>query len=246
MFILINNMESYSDTNMSSTTSQPSSLKSSGGASLDVGFVEYITTISSNEKSQMLNLLQYGGLALVPLLILLNVMKMYVPEEDPEKGTTELAIEVVVQLSIVLIALFFIHKLILFVPPYSKVQYESVNLLTIVLPLLFILIAMETNVSHKLNTLFDRLLMLVGLNKEGFDGSQQQSGNGAQQQQGPPPHLNQSTGINTQSSSTIGQNPSMMPPNPINTMQQESLQTMEPFQPMAANDSFGGGFGSAF
>ena len=51
-------MESYSDTNMSSTTSQPSSLKSSGGASLDVGFVEYITTISSNEKAQMLNLLQ--------------------------------------------------------------------------------------------------------------------------------------------------------------------------------------------
>ena len=27
-------------------------------------------------------------------------MKMYVPEEDPEKGTTELAIEVVVQLSV--------------------------------------------------------------------------------------------------------------------------------------------------
>ena len=35
-------MESYSDTNMSSTNSQPSSLKSIGGASLDVGFVEYI------------------------------------------------------------------------------------------------------------------------------------------------------------------------------------------------------------
>ena len=243
MFILINNMESYSDTNMSSTNSQPSSLKSSGGASLDVGFVEYITTISSNEKAQMLNLLQYGGLALVPLLILLNVMKMYVPEEDPEKGTTELVIEVVVQLSIVLLALFFIHKLILFVPTYSKVQYESVNLLTIVLPLLFIMIAMETNVSHKLNTLFDRLLMLVGLKKEGYEGQpQQQTPNNTQ---GPMPP-SQATGIVTESSSINGQNPTMMPPNPINTMQQESLQMMEPFQPMAANDSMGGGFGSAF
>lgn len=243
MFILINNMESYSDTNMSSTNSQPSSLKSSGGASLDVGFVEYITTISSNEKAQMLNLLQYGGLALVPLLILLNVMKMYVPEEDPEKGTTELVIEVVVQLSIVLLALFFIHKLILFVPTYSKVQYESVNLLTIVLPLLFIMIAMETNVSHKLNTLFDRLLMLVGLKKEGYEGQTQQQV--PTNTQGPMPP-SQSTGIVTESSSVIGENPTMMPPNPMNTMPQQTVQMMEPFQPMAANDSMGGGFGSAF
>ena len=243
MFILINNMESYSDTNMSSTNSQPSSLKSSGGASLDVGFVEYITTISSNEKAQMLNLLQYGGLALVPLLILLNVMKMYVPEEDPEKGTTELVIEVVVQLSIVLLALFFIHKLILFVPTYSKVQYESVNLLTIVLPLLFIMIAMETNVSHKLNTLFDRLLMLVGLKKEGYEGQAQQQV--PSNTQGPMPP-SQSTGIVTESSSVIGENPTMMPPNPMNTMPQQTVQMMEPFQPMAANDSMGGGFGSAF
>jgi len=236
-------MESYSDTNMSSTNSQPSSLKSSGGASLDVGFVEYITTISSNEKAQMLNLLQYGGLALVPLLILLNVMKMYVPEEDPEKGTTELVIEVVVQLSIVLLALFFIHKLILFVPTYSKVQYESVNLLTIVLPLLFIMIAMETNVSHKLNTLFDRLLMLVGLKKEGYEGQAQQQV--PSNTQGPMPP-SQSTGIVTESSSVIGENPTMMPPNPMNTMPQQTVQMMEPFQPMAANDSMGGGFGSAF
>jgi len=237
-------MESYSDTNMSSTTSQPSSLKSSGGASLDVGFVEYITTISSNEKAQMLNLLQYGGLALVPLLILLNVMKMYVPEEDPEKGTTELAIEVVVQLSVVLLALFFIHKLILFVPTYSKVQYEGVNLLTIVLPLFFILLAIDTNVSHKLNTLFDRLLMLVGLKKEGYEGQPQQSGNNEQSQG--PPQLNQNTGINTQSTSIIGENPTMMPPNPLNTAPHQNMQMMEPFQPMAANDSMGGGFGSAF
>lgn len=234
-------MESYSDTNMSSTNSQPSSLKSSGGASLDVGFVEYITTISSNEKAQMLNLLQYGGLALVPLLILLNVMKMYVPEEDPEKGTTELVIEVVVQLSIVLLALFFIHKLILFVPTYSKAQYESVNLLTIVLPLLFILIAMETNVSHKLNTLFDRLLMLIGLKKEGYEGSTQQQAPNTSQGPLPPSH---STGIVTESSTTHGQNPTISPP--INTTHIESLQMMEPFQPMAANDSMGGGFGSAF
>ena len=35
-------------------------------------------------------MLQYGGLAILPLLIILKLMKMYVPEEDPFKGTLKL------------------------------------------------------------------------------------------------------------------------------------------------------------
>ena len=88
-----------------------SNSKQNGGMELNTGFVEYITTISSNEKAQILNMLQYGGLAILPLLIILKFMKMYVPEEDPLKGTPELVLEILLQLFI-LIAFFFIHKLI--------------------------------------------------------------------------------------------------------------------------------------
>ena len=52
------------------------------GGELKTGFIEYITTISSNEKAQLLNMLQYGGLAILPLLVLLKFMKMYVPEDQ--------------------------------------------------------------------------------------------------------------------------------------------------------------------
>ena len=41
-----------------------------GGMELKSSFFEYITSISSNEKAQMLNMLQYGGLAILPLLVL--------------------------------------------------------------------------------------------------------------------------------------------------------------------------------
>lgn len=157
-------------------------LSTSGGAVLKPGFVEYITTISSNEKSQMLNLVQYGGLAILPLLVLLKLMKMYIPPEDPNKGSTELVIEVVLQLSFMLLALLMIHKLILFVPPYSKMEYGNVNMITIVLPLFFLMFAMDTNVSEKLNTLFDRLLLAVGLKKEAFEDEQKTKPNGLQTQ----------------------------------------------------------------
>ena len=158
-------METY-DTVESPEKSSPASV---GGSLMNVGFVEHMTTISSAEKSQMLNLLQYGGLVILPLLVLLKLMKMYVPPEDPSKGSTELVIEVVVQLSVLLIALFMIHKMVTYMPTYSGVGYESVNVLTIVLPLFFIMFALDTNVSLKLNTLFDRLLSIVGLKKETFE-----------------------------------------------------------------------------
>lgn len=154
-------------------TKEDPATSSSGGSLLKPGFVEYITTISSNEKSQMINLVQYGGLAILPLLVLLKLMKMYIPPEDPNKGSTELIIEVVLQLSFMLLALFMIHKLILFVPTYSRLEYGNINVITMVLPLFFLMFAMDTNVSEKLNTLFDRLLLAVGLKKEAFEENEQ-------------------------------------------------------------------------
>jgi hypothetical protein len=155
------------------TSPEDSETSSSGGSLLKPGFVEYITTISSNEKSQMMNLVQYGGLAILPLLVLLKLMKMYIPPEDPNKGSTELIIEVVLQLSFMLLALFMIHKLIIFVPPYSSLAYGNINIITMILPLFFLMLALDTNVSEKLNTLFDRLLLVVGLKKEAFEDNEQ-------------------------------------------------------------------------
>ena len=148
-----------------------SNSKQNGGMELNTGFVEYITTISSNEKAQMLNMLQYGGLAILPLLIILKFMKMYVPEEDPLKGTPELVLEILLQLGFILIAFFFIHKLICYLPTYSKVEYGNMNLLCLIMPVFFLMFAMDTNVGAKLNVVFDRLLVTLGIKKENFEGS---------------------------------------------------------------------------
>ena len=214
-----------------------------GGMDLNMGFVEYITTISSNEKSQMLNMLQYGGLAILPLLIILKLMKMYVPEEDPLKGTPEIVIEIVLQLSFILIAFFFIHKLICYVPTYSKVEYGSMNLLCLVMPVFFLMFAMDTNVGAKLNVVFDRLLVTLGIKKESFETSNKehkevnQAGASSTIITSPQSH---GQGINEpMTDRLIGghqtQRDSFVP------QQQPSM--MMPSEPVAANDS---GFGSPF
>ena len=78
-----------------------------GGKLLDTGFFEYMTTFTSNEKNQILNLLQYGGLSVLPLLVVLKLLKMYMPEDDPFKSSPELLFEVIVQIFFILVMFFF-------------------------------------------------------------------------------------------------------------------------------------------
>lgn len=147
-----------------------------GGVMKKSSFVEYITTITSRDKSQILNLLQYGGLTIIPILIILKCMKLYVPAQDPFKSSTEILLEVILQLFVIVLAFFFIHKLVIYVPTYSNVEYEHISLLSGILPLFFLMFTLDTKVSEKLTILFDRLLVTLGIKKEGMDEGEEESG----------------------------------------------------------------------
>ena len=210
---------------------------SSGGMSLNMSFFEYITTFSNNEKAQVLNMLQYGGLAVLPLLILLKVMKMYVPEEDPLKGTPELSIEVLLQLGFILVAFFFIHKLVLYLPTYSNVDYEHLNLLSVILPVFFLMFALDTGIGSKLNILFDRLLLTVGIKKEPLQNKEPVKKNGL---------MVGETTTRTLSNEQVSQQQDPMASRMIDGFPtQREPQVQEPMmmmreEPVAANEAFGG------
>lgn len=150
----------------------------SGGKKLSVGsgqsFLSYMSTITEQDKYTLMNLGQYVLLAIIPITILLKLLKRFTPVEDPTKGTIELTIEVVVQLLAIVFALYFIHKMIVYLPTYSKRAYEGVNLLTMILPFVFILFTLETNIGDKMNTLLERVLVMIGLSKEPFEDEEQQ------------------------------------------------------------------------
>ena len=149
-----------------------------GGGFEQASFMSYMTSFSSKEQSQLLNLLQYGGLSIIPILTLLKIMKIYLPNEPSQlKPTTELIIEVVLQLTIIIVAFFFIHKLVVYLPTYSQEGYDSYSLMSGILPLFFLMFTLDTKISEKLNTLFDRLLNILGVIKEPYCGGNQSSEN---------------------------------------------------------------------
>lgn len=178
-------------------------INQSGGNDTDKSFVDYMTSFSASEKGQLMNLVQYCGIAVIPLLAILKLMKIYMPINNPLKPTSELVFEVLIQLVIILVAFFFIHKLVLYFPTYSKVNYENFSLLSGMLPLLFLMFTLDTKISEKLNVLFDRLLIMLGIVKEPFDEDEEDnkekiknnanSGNGQNMMQPPPPPMQTTT-----------------------------------------------------
>jgi hypothetical protein len=133
----------------------------------------------------MLNIAQYCGISIIPLLAVLKIMKIYMPVNNPLKPTSELVFEVILQLVMILVAFFFIHKFVLYFPTYSQVNYENFSLLSGMLPLLFLMFTLDTKISEKLNVLFDRLLGMIGIIKEPMDGEEDdKTDSGSQSQNG--------------------------------------------------------------
>ena len=129
-------------------------------------FLSYMTSMSDGDKSELLNIGQYILISIIPLLLVIKLMRMFLPEYDSSKGNIEILVEVVVQLFVIFILFWFIHRFILFIPTYSKISYSSMNLFNVIIPFVFLLFTLETNISKKSNLLLNRVLLYLGVQKE--------------------------------------------------------------------------------
>jgi len=59
------------------------------------------------QKATLLNILQYTILAIIPVILLLKLIKNYVPEVDDDKGSLVILVEVVGQIFVMFLALLF-------------------------------------------------------------------------------------------------------------------------------------------
>ena len=78
------------------------------------------------------------------------------PEEDEKKGNLEIALEIINQILVLIFGLFFIHRIITFIPTFSKTEYPGFNLFSVILVFLVIVLSLQTKVGKKANILVDR------------------------------------------------------------------------------------------
>jgi hypothetical protein len=144
-----------------------------GGSDESKSFFSYMFSLNSNEKNDLINMLQYSVLAIIPIIIVLKLMKKYIPSEDDKKASIEILIELVLQLIIIFASFWFIHKLIAFIPTYTKAAYPHFSIIQLIIPITFILFSMNSSISEKATILLNRILVAVGIVKENYDEEEQ-------------------------------------------------------------------------
>jgi hypothetical protein len=234
-------------------------------------FFNYVFNFDSDNKAVILNMFQYIIIALIPVVLILKFVKEYIPEDDEKKDNLEILLEIILQLGVLFVAIYFIDKITRYFPTYSKVPYSKFNEVSFIIPTLLLMFTMQTKLGAKINIIYNRVLQLWGGSKSGFTGGNANGTavvnvNGQNIRIRQPivannmhqmsrsdtldntliaPPINQMPNNNV---SMIDSLPNMMNTNGQPNYQSQAMQTafMDTMEPMAANGALGGIFGSSF
>ena len=228
-------------------------------SSLDTSkdFFNHVFNTSEDSKTEMMNIVQYSILSLIPVVGLNKMMSKYVPDADESKGSIEIGVEIVLQVVTMFIGILLIHRINTFVPTASGEKYPNINIISTILGVLMVIMSLQTKLGDKVSILSERAMQLW----EGREGLTSQPAkinndtqvrvtqplvnnhahNPHQQHQSPEQIAINSTPINSLPMNT----PPTTQTSPIaNQMMSSQLHpSQDQFEPTAANEG-GGMFGA--
>jgi hypothetical protein len=187
-------------------------------------FFAHVFDFNDDSRHELLNVAQYSVLATVCVALLNKVFEMYMPEPEKDKSTPALAIETALQIILTFLGLIFIHRIIEFIPTFSGTKYGTYNMIPVILPVLVVLLSLNSGVGRKVAMLFDKLT--VGSPPPKQAQQPQQVGNPAMAQLLPQ-------GMNTLSNPMKAQ--SAIPGPPSDPDYNGMFGSTGDFEPVAAN-----------
>jgi hypothetical protein len=210
-------------------------------------FISHVFSTTEEDKGELLNVIQYSFMGVIPVIIMNKLIQRFIPEADPEKSSLELLAEIAMQLVVIFGSLVFIHRMITYVPSYSGFKYEHLTLTNVILAFLVIVLSIQSKIGIKANILVDRV-------NELWNGPMDQ-GKGAKNEV----RVRQAVARHAPSQADYLDNSAvqndMFPPPPSVTQTHQQLGNhytggaVEPAfnpGPVAANGLLGGAFGSFF
>jgi hypothetical protein len=217
------------------------------GVNGKTGFFKHVFNFNNDSKVEMINIIQYAILALLPIVFLNKMMQKYVPEADDEKGTPEVLAEIIVQVIVMFLGILIVHRIITYIPTYSGEKYVELNVTNIILAVLIIVLSLQTKLGEKVSILVDRILDL-------WNGETSKNNDKTNVKVSQPIVQNHAL-INravSQGTTSINDLPQVQQPNYDAMYRQDTTPLVgaatpgiENMEPMAANSALGGGsFGS--
>lgn len=220
------------------------------------GFFKYVFEFNSHTKSQLLNIIQYSFLSIIPIVFINTLMQYYVPEVDETKSSLEIIIEVLFQILFIILSLFYINRILFYIPTISKDNYQELNYTSLILSIFLVILSLQTKLGDKINILIKRFLGLFNIDKSTDKKKKKES-----KENKNTPQQTQETSLQNDPYSTSitslpvsNQSQQMTSPD-FNKMYQHNPTPLvganspvETFENtiMAANEVLGGSFGSNF
>jgi len=124
------------------------------------GFFKHVFNFDGDSKGEMLNIIQYSVLSIIPIVVANKLMQKYVPEANDDKGSLEIVAEVLVQVIAMFISLFFINRIVTYIPTYSGMKYPEFDVIFIILAVMMITLSLQTKLGEKVTILVDRVFEL--------------------------------------------------------------------------------------
>lgn len=223
-------------------------------------FLNQVFSTTEEGKAEILNVVQYSLMGVVPIVILNKLIQRFIPEADPDKSSIELLVEIFIQLVVMFCGIILIHRVIVYAPTYSGFKYENLSLTNVILAFLIIVLSIQTKLGIKVNILVDRIYDLWN----GTDSSNDKRGgskSGVRVSKPMSQHMPSQADYLDNSQTQSG----IFPPAAASTTRQKSVMDsydmMMPSRgtggpsasdygsfsgPAAANSLLGGAFGSSF
>ena len=123
-------------------------------------FFKYVFNFDDDSKADILNIIQFAILAIIPVVLLNKTIAKYVPEADDKKGSLEITAEIVIQIITMFLGILIINRIITFIPPYSGKKYGDISIITMILPMLVIILSLQTKLGEKVSILVERIVEL--------------------------------------------------------------------------------------
>jgi hypothetical protein len=202
-------------------------------------FFNHVFSTTEEGKAEILNVVQYSLLGVIPIVLLNKLIQRFIPEADSEKSSLEILAEILIQLIVMFCGIVLIHRIITYVPTYSEFKYESLTLTNVILAFLVIVLSIQTKLGIKVNILVDRLADL-------WNGTSSEDENPKKKK-----NVRISQPVSRQADYLEPMQSDMLPAPIVQSRQasppqQAQAPQQDYFTPMAANSLLGGSFGAMF
>ena len=123
-------------------------------------FFSHIFSTTEEGKAEIMNVVQYALLGVIPIVVLNKLIQRFIPDADIEKSSIELFVEIILQLVVMFVGVISIHRMITYVPTYSEFKYETLSLTNVLLAFMILILSIQTKLGIKVNIMYDRLMEL--------------------------------------------------------------------------------------